>query len=233
MSYCVNCGVELAKGEPTCPLCHTPVLNPQEPYDPMAQRPYPAMLDHVLRQADRRFFLLVAALVFLIPVFICLVCDVLLNQAVTWSAYVMGAMALAYVYFFIPIAFYRWKMWKFLLLDWVATLPFLYLVAKLTLGNWFLPVALPITTVVFVLALLIYLLSRKMKYGIWVKVSMVLFAAGLFVVITDFLISTYQHTPFLSWSVYSLIPCVILGVCALLIERRKKWKTEVKKRFFI
>lgn len=30
MSYCVNCGVELEKGCPACPLCDTPVINPRE-----------------------------------------------------------------------------------------------------------------------------------------------------------------------------------------------------------
>lgn len=30
MSYCVNCGVKLEQSLKTCPLCHTPVLNPNE-----------------------------------------------------------------------------------------------------------------------------------------------------------------------------------------------------------
>ncbi len=30
MSYCVNCGVELQKSEPRCPLCGTEVVNPNE-----------------------------------------------------------------------------------------------------------------------------------------------------------------------------------------------------------
>ena len=29
MSYCVNCGVELDATASFCPLCHTPVLNPE------------------------------------------------------------------------------------------------------------------------------------------------------------------------------------------------------------
>lgn len=30
MSYCVNCGVKLEQSLKSCPLCHTPVLNPNE-----------------------------------------------------------------------------------------------------------------------------------------------------------------------------------------------------------
>ena len=28
MSYCVNCGVELTESANSCPLCDTPVINP-------------------------------------------------------------------------------------------------------------------------------------------------------------------------------------------------------------
>ena len=41
MSYCVNCGVELEKGLPLCPLCDTPVINPKEPKDEDVKPPYP------------------------------------------------------------------------------------------------------------------------------------------------------------------------------------------------
>ena len=30
MSYCVNCGVKLEQSLQSCPLCHTPVINPNE-----------------------------------------------------------------------------------------------------------------------------------------------------------------------------------------------------------
>ena len=33
MSYCVNCGVELDATASFCPLCHTPVVNPNQPVD--------------------------------------------------------------------------------------------------------------------------------------------------------------------------------------------------------
>ena len=36
MSYCVNCGVELQKSEPRCPLCGTEVLNPNELHEEQA-----------------------------------------------------------------------------------------------------------------------------------------------------------------------------------------------------
>ena len=32
MSYCVNCGVELAPSEKRCPLCGVEVVNPAKPW---------------------------------------------------------------------------------------------------------------------------------------------------------------------------------------------------------
>ena len=45
MSYCVNCGVELADSERRCPLCHTEVHNPRQPYDRKIPKPFPNRLD--------------------------------------------------------------------------------------------------------------------------------------------------------------------------------------------
>jgi len=41
MSYCVHCGVELAPSEESCPLCKTPVLDPNQPWSEPEERPYP------------------------------------------------------------------------------------------------------------------------------------------------------------------------------------------------
>ena len=41
MSYCVNCGVELDATASFCPLCHTPVYNPNQPVDETSPKPFP------------------------------------------------------------------------------------------------------------------------------------------------------------------------------------------------
>ena len=41
MSYCVNCGVELEPSLTSCPLCNTPVINPNELTEIKSRIPYP------------------------------------------------------------------------------------------------------------------------------------------------------------------------------------------------
>ena len=54
MSYCVNCGVELDETASFCPLCHTPVYNPNQPVNEASTKnPFPP--------SARRFPLLEAA----------------------------------------------------------------------------------------------------------------------------------------------------------------------------
>ena len=47
MSYCVNCGVELDASLKSCPLCHTPVINPRELKDTPPGFPYQIGRAHV------------------------------------------------------------------------------------------------------------------------------------------------------------------------------------------
>ena len=41
MSYCINCGVELEASLKECPLCHTPVINPNRLNIEFPASPYP------------------------------------------------------------------------------------------------------------------------------------------------------------------------------------------------
>ena len=80
--YCVKCGVELADSERVCPLCETPVYFPD--LDPDPETPYP-------REINRRDFNPRYAVCFLITCFyliiaaIPLLCDLNINDRVTWS----------------------------------------------------------------------------------------------------------------------------------------------------
>ena len=53
MSYCVQCGVELDSTAGRCPLCGTPVYNPNQPVDRTSPPPFPAIRQEVA-PIDRR-----------------------------------------------------------------------------------------------------------------------------------------------------------------------------------
>lgn len=67
MSYCVNCGVELADSERRCPLCHTEVHNPRQPYDRKIPKPFPNRLDLFEPEDNRGFAAAITTLLLALP----------------------------------------------------------------------------------------------------------------------------------------------------------------------
>ena len=98
--YCINCGVKLADSEKQCPLCLTKVYHPdisQKDADPLypPQR-YPAL------QVSPTGTRVILTVLFLLPLLICLQCDLLLSGGISWSGYVSGALVVLYVAIVLP-----------------------------------------------------------------------------------------------------------------------------------
>ena len=62
MSYCVNCGVRLEKTMTSCPLCHTPVYNPDNPPDTKALPPFPLEAGEVEMSSRKQKYMFLSAL---------------------------------------------------------------------------------------------------------------------------------------------------------------------------
>ncbi|NMA07982.1 MAG: hypothetical protein GX929_02545 [Clostridiales bacterium] len=232
MSYCVNCGVELKDSEKTCPLCDVEVQNPRAPWKEPAERPYPGRLEPVLKRADRRFFATLATLILCIPVAVTLLSDLLTDGMLTWSGYVAGAMALLFVWVILPFYCKRYYLLRLLSIDCLATLAYLKLIEYASRGDWFLPIALPITVAVSVLVLLCALVLRNRKrFSVGVRVACVFFAAGLATVAIDVILAHADDGSWMPrWSFYSVLPCVVLGVVAILMSRHNRLREEIRRR---
>ena len=102
MSYCVNCGVELQKSEPRCPLCGTEVINPNEPREEKPARPYPSHVEHLDKTVDRRYIASFISLLLLIPLFTVMLANILVSGKLSWSYYVLGGELVAFTVFCCP-----------------------------------------------------------------------------------------------------------------------------------
>ena len=90
--YCIKCGVKLADSEKRCPLCGTVPFHPDIRREE-GEALYPA--DRYPRQqVNRKGILGAVTILLMIPVLITLICDLSLHGRVTWSGYVIGAIAL-------------------------------------------------------------------------------------------------------------------------------------------
>ena len=237
MSYCVNCGVELAESEKKCPLCKTPVINPSNPWKEPENRPYPKRLEVIIENINKRFFAVLASIILLIPIFICSLTDIMTTHEFTWSGYVIGALGIFFVIILLPMFFVKKRSFLFLLLDLVIVLLYLYFIELKTApqNKWFLSLALPLTIIFGVIVFLFIMYAKYRKNHPVMEVIALVFAAiGVYTVCIELFINLFigGMVP-LIWSLYSCVPCIIISVAFIILNRRKKLLESIEKRLFI
>lgn len=236
MSYCVNCGVELEKSEPSCPLCGVEVVNPAETRDENdVIRPYPKHIERLDTRVDRRYTAAFLSLLLLIPVFICIFTNMITAGTISWSLYVLGGALLLFAWLLLPLLLNRRNVFLCLTIDGLAVGLFLWGVEMITDANWFLRLGLPLTLSVTLYAFVLgWLCLRRNKRDLFVKMAIAFAVSGVLVVLIEQIINRYiGGSIWPRWSVYALFPCLVLSVILLLLNKRAKFKSELKRRFYI
>lgn len=234
MSYCVNCGVELASTERVCPLCDTEVINPKSPWTEPRKRAWPERAEGIMRRADRKYFVGLAALLLLIPAAAALLCDWLLTGELSWSLYVIGSIAMIYVFVLLPFGVNKPSFDMCMAANTALTILFLALLENLSGGDWFLAFGLPLAIVTCTAVYGAVKLCCLPRVGRAAQVGVVLAIGAVYVVALDLLLALFKHKEQLvSWSLYAAVPMAILCGVFFFIQRRIKLKEELKRRFHI
>ena len=235
MSYCVNCGVELQKSEPRCPLCGTEVLNPNELHEEKPIRPYPAHVEHLDKKVDQRYIASFISLLLLIPLFTTMLANVFVSKQLSWSYIVLGGELVLFTVFLLPMIARMPKV-LYMVIDAAAVGVLLLLIRVLTKSSWdwFLLLGLPITALS---ALMCWFFSTmadpKCRIPVLIRFSFGLTCVGLLVVAIEFFIGLYlQQIAWPTWSLYVLFPCLVLSSSLLILNRRARVKEEIRKRFY-
>ena len=96
MAYCVRCGVELMKGTPSCPLCHTKVVDPAAADSAPSQPSQPEHVEAVIDRIDRAYGRKLSITLLMVPILTVTILDILGGFHLTWSPYVTGALICLY-----------------------------------------------------------------------------------------------------------------------------------------
>ena len=165
MSYCVNCGVELESRAKRCPLCATPVINPNMPADETAAGAYS---DKVVlpKSVTRRYRAMIATMVILIPNIVCLLANILFNKGSAWSFYLGASCGLLWVLFVLPFFAKKPNPYALWAVDSVAVCAYTYFFFAMDAEYmWFLKCALPPIAAVSFFALIYIIWYRRKKRG--------------------------------------------------------------------
>lgn len=233
MSYCVNCGVKINQNVSNCPLCGIEVINPADPINHSAEKRYPQKRDVHKSSFDRSLWIKIVTITLAVPVLLTITINTIFGNGLNWSLYVVGSLGLVWVWLISPFLFKQSFMARWVVIDAVSLLEFLYLIEYLTRSqNWFFPLALPIIATFTTLFLsLILLIQRRIIKELHIVASLFT-GLGVFCVILNAVINFHTLKIFkLDWSLFVLIPFTAFATIAVLLQKRR-WIVEELKHWF-
>ncbi len=234
MSYCVNCGVELAEYIKKCPLCATEIINPNQPYDFASAPPYPEYEPTPKQKTSPKIILGILAIIFILPIAVCLVADLTYDKIFGWSGYVIASVFAVYTVTASALTVRKESWLLEQIFDYMAILLLLVYVEKQCSGNWLLPFALPLLCSIALTTLFITFLIKVLNKRALTVISYTSFLGGVICVICDLLIKyNFYNILSIGWSLYPFISLVIIGAVLLFIDNNKYIRNRLEKKFFI
>ena len=226
--YCVKCGVRLQDGTEKCPLCGTPVWNPDaEEKENRYSGNLPAHHNDSAIPAAAALTVITAIAAAVITI-VCLK----LYGHMAWGGYVVSSLALFYVIAVLPLWFHNPPAIVFLPVDFAAVALFLLVICLLSGGKWFLSFALPVTLLAGALTVALFCLIKYVKGGTLFILGGFLIMTGLYTVLIEFFEHLTFGTPMFLWSLYSLAACALAGIFLILSGVIRPLREMFRRRFF-
>jgi len=193
MSYCVECGVELAKYHNKCPLCGTPVFNPNRSMD-FSKNDYPVFKKHHSivnrRKVARRLTAFILTMCFLMTALIPAIIDLHANSTITWSVYSLLSSLLLWTAIALPFFKKHTTFFKEFSIDLTATGIFCIALNIITTGqfSW---VRYVVASMILVWVLMSGIfIKRHIRRFIPVVLLYILTAVGYFVLLGSWIVDT-------------------------------------------
>lgn len=229
--YCVNCGVKLADTEEKCPLCGVVCFHPDLPR-PEAAGLYPSQ--GPAPKVNSKAAQIIAATLFLLPALITLQVDMQISGSVTWSGFVIGALAVVYVALVLPLWFRRPNPVIFVPCDFAVVGSYLLYINFAVGGNWFLSFALPVTGGVCLIVTTVVALLRYVRRGVLYILGGAIMALGAFMPLVEFLSNiTFDISKVFAWSLYPMTALVLLGGMLIFLAICRPARQTMERKFFI
>ena len=231
--YCANCGVKLADTENTCPLCGCPAYHPnimRKPAEPL----YADQHSNTNFQVNSKAAHIIVTTAFLIPMIVVMLIDVQINDAVTWSGFVSGAILLAYVVAVLPTWFTKANPLIFVPIDFISLTLYLLYIDLTVDGNWFLSFAFPVTAAIGIIVTALIALLRYIHKGKLYIIGGTSILLGLLMPVIELLIYiTFDRPEFFGWCIYPALILVLLGAMFIFLAINHHARESMEKKFFL
>ena len=231
MSYCVNCGVELETSLKACPLCNTPVINPNQLEEQKDKSPFPKEKGQV-EKVKRKDVAILLSVVLAAAGGTCGLLNLFVFKSSAWSLLIIGICLIVWV-LFVPIIIYsRLSIYASLLFDGLSIGIYMYLITFMTPNDdWFLGLAIPLTVLVIVVAELFTVCVKKLPVTFITTTLYLITAIGILCIGIEVLIDWYLYQQIqLIWSAVVLTICVIIDITLITLLSRARLRNAVRKR---
>ncbi len=226
--YCVKCGVSLREGVSVCPLCATPVWNPEN----REEEPiYPNRFPGHYREADLPAAVAMTVLC-LVAVLVVMTACFKLYGTLSWGGYVVWGILLFYIVAVLPCWFRNPLGEVFVPVDYAAAALYVLYICRKTGGHWFLSFAMPVALGCCILSTAMICLLKYVKGGRLYIFGGFLILLGGFTVLVEFFEHISFGTPMFQWSLYSLTGFGMAGLFLLIVGMIPPLRHALEKRFF-
>ncbi len=231
--YCIKCGVKLTEDKKPCPLCGTVPFHPE--LEPQNAKPlYPEQRYPSTQVSPGIVLVIISTVLFLLPMVITVLCDAQISGGITWSGFVIGALATVYVMAVLPFWFRQPNPVIFVPCGFGAVVAFLFYINHATGGSWFWGFGLPVTGTVALIVTAVVTLMRYLPHAGLYIFGGALAAFGLFMPVMELLMNgTFQLEHGLIWSFYPLAALVLLGAMLIFLAICKPARETMERKFFI
>ena len=234
MSYCVQCGVKLEQSLKSCPLCHTPVINPNELNTsnlPDGIGPFATEKGEVepMKKHDIGLWL---TLVFGSTAIACGILNLFVFNHSYWSIPAIGACIILWL-FFCPRMFFPQIPITLNLSVSAISIIFYQLAITLMTENdrWFFEIALPITLFLMGLVALSGICYKYVAKSLLATVLYFFMDVGILSVVIEYRVDIFLGQGFhIFWSAIVFSVCAVISVALIAILSMKRLRETVRKR---
>ncbi len=234
MSYCVNCGVKLEQSLKSCPLCHTPVLNPNElnvADFSNTSGPFATTKGEVepMKKFDMGLWF---TLVYGSTAIACGILNLFVFNYNYWSIPVIGACIILWLFFCPRMFFPQIPVTLNLLVSAVSVIFYELSITLMTKNDrWFFELVLPITLVLMALVALSGVCYKFVARSLMATVLYFFIDVAFFSIAIECFIDKFMGTDIrIFWSAIVFSVCSVISVALIAILSMKRLRAAVKKR---
>ncbi len=158
--------------------------------------------------------------------------DVYSGGFLSWCIYPVASLLLVWVFFLLAFLFSHKNPLFIVIIGYISTALFLYLIEQATKSRWFFDLAIPILSLLSVLAALVVILSRKIQ-GIGL-LGLIFSALSLFCIGTEIIINRFVYQEFsLFWSLIVAGVFVPVSIFLFFVQSNEEFRVYLQKKFHL